>query len=172
MDWKIKPSKYISTLEKKCETAQLARNIGKKTSPLAKNIMGKKIDLVKNGHRFSWVKALDEGTHYVLEIGKEDGSITKIPFDYKEWRYHESEDFPPYSIMPIDRFKGLKRNFVVAGNYAWVNPRTLAFSAYYVNWVSERKFAIEQKADGTIYVNVKDNYNTSPGEMIKGTLEK
>ena len=100
-----------------------------------------------------------------MTVTETDGKSYELPFGYQQWMTTSMEAYPPYSITPIDRFKGLEGPYYVSGSYAWTSKEELQLKAHYVNWVSslEMTFRIE---DGEVKLNVQTNYIKKPYSIV------
>lgn len=162
--------KDYQLLLKKQSSYKLPEVKGTATSTFASNWENKTVELGKNP--FGW-KSLrlnfgkKEVTMTVTETG---GKTYDLPFGYKEWRTTSMDAYPPYSITPVDRFKGLTGPYWVSGSYAWISKEEVQLKAHYVNWVSalEMTFRI---ADGEVELHVQTNYIKKP-YTIKGEFHE
>ena len=72
------------------------------------------------------------------------------------------DTYPPYSITPIDRFKGLEGSYYASGSYAWISKEELQLKAHYVNWVSALEMTFRLDENGEVQLNVQTNYIKKP----------
>lgn len=169
-DFPLKPGKDYARLRARCASARLAINAGKRTSPMRQSLLGHTIALAANRHGFTALRIDALGTGYQLTVTGNSGTV-EIPLGYGDWSYRQAGAEPPYSITARSRFKGLKPDFVVAGNYAWTSSRCFQATAYYVNWISKRTFKIVLNEDGSVAVTVRENFSKDSVEDIHGTLQ-
>ena len=157
--------KDYQALMKKQASYKLPEVKGKAASAFASNFENKEIELGKNP--FGWKSLrLNFGKKQVtMTVTETDGKSYELPFGYQQWMTTSMEAYPPYSITPIDRFKGLEGPYYVSGSYAWTSKEELQLKAHYVNWVSslEMTFRIE---DGEVKLNVQTNYIKKPYSIV------
>ena len=157
--------KDYQVLMKKQASYKLPEVKGKAASAFASNFENKEIELGKNP--FGWKSLrLNFGKKLVtMTVTETDGKSYELPFGYQQWMTTSMEAYPPYSITPIDRFKGLEGPYYVSGSYAWTSKEELQLKAHYVNWVSslEMTFRIE---DGEVKLNVQTNYIKKPYSIV------
>ena len=157
--------KDYQALMKKQASYKLPEVKGKAASAFASNFENKEIELGKNP--FGWKSLrLNFGKKLVtMTVTETDGKSYELPFGYQQWMTTSMEAYPPYSITPIDRFKGLEGPYYVSGSYAWTSKEELQLKAHYVNWVSslEMTFRIE---DGEVKLNVQTNYIKKPYSIV------
>lgn len=157
--------KDYQVLMKKQASYKLPEVKGKAASAFASNFENKEIELGKNP--FGWKSLrLNFGKKQVtMTVTETDGKSYELPFGYQQWMTTSMEAYPPYSITPIDRFKGLEGPYYVSGSYAWTSKEELQLKAHYVNWVSslEMTFRIE---DGEVKLNVQTNYIKKPYSIV------
>ena len=157
--------KDYQALMKKQASYKLPEVKGKAASAFASNFENKEIELGKNP--FGWKSLrLNFGKKQVtMTVTETDGKSYELPFGYQQWMTTSMEAYPPYSITPIDRFKGLEGPYYVSGSYAWTSKEELQLKAHYVNWVSslEMTFRIEE---GEVKLNVQTNYIKKPYSIV------
>ena len=154
--------KDYQKLLKKQDTYKLAEVKGKATSAFASNWENKTIELGKN--TFGWKSLrLNFGKKEVtMTVTETDGKSYELPFGYQEWKTTSMDAYPPYSITPIDRFKGLEGPYYVSGSYAWISKEELQLKAHYVNWVSALEITFHLEENGEVKLNVQTNYIKKP----------
>ena len=154
--------KDYQKLLKKQEGYKLDEVQGKATSTFASNWENKTIELGKN--TFGWESLrLNFGKNLVtMTVTEKDGKSYELPFGYKEWKTTSMDAYPPYSITPIDRFKGLEGPYYVSGSYAWISKEELQLKAHYVNWVSALEITFRLEENGGVKLNVQTNYIKKP----------
>jgi CubicO group peptidase (beta-lactamase class C family) len=162
--------KGYKALLKTCATAALQQVKGKKTSPLATTAASRVIKLDKNRHWLSSIAFEPSNGVYNLKITSGSGQVFNIPCAYGSWSYRQSTDEPPYPFGPMSHFRGVNKDFITAGNYAWTSPRSITFKVEYVNWIHAREFAVEFNGND-VTVTLKDNGEGNNPEKIHGTLE-
>lgn len=167
----LRVSKDYDKLVKQSADARLAIPMGKKSSPLAKSIIGKVIKLQKNNHNIENLMIENMDGYYTLNIKPIDANAYAIPFKYNDWSCDSSIIQPPYSVDAMARFKGIITPYVVAGTYSWTSANTLLFLAHYVNWISSRSFKISFKGD-IVSVEISENFSLDSNEKINGILIK
>ena len=94
-----------------------------------------------------------------MTINFKDGKSENIALGYGEWKYNKMNGVPPYSIEAVDRFKGLKHNYEVAGAYAWSGKKTLTVQLEYVNWISAQTLKFDFASQTVTLIN---NFDTKP----------
>ena len=97
-----------------------------------------------------------------MTVTETDGKTYELPFGYQEWKTTSMDAYPPYSITPIDRFKGLEGPYYVSGSYAWISKEELQLKAHYVNWVSALEITFHLEENGEVKLNVQTNYIKKP----------
>lgn len=133
---------------------------------------GRRIVLAKN--KYGW-KNLTLHTDRSLKEVKMDvvtdcGESYTLAFGYQRWLMTETDVCPPYSISPIDAFKGIDRPFHAAGSYAWTAHDMLRLMVHYVDWVSA--LTLDFTTNGRdVILTVGENYSAEP-LTLKGTLEE
>ena len=154
--------KDYQKLLKKQEGYKLAEVKGKASSAFASNWENKTIELGKN--TFGW-KSLK------LNFGKKQVTMTvtetsrktyELTFGYQQWMTTTFDAYPPYSITPVDRFKGLEGPYYASGSYAWISKEELQLKAHYVNWVSSLEITFRLDENGEVKLKVQTNYIKKP----------
>lgn len=154
--------KDYNRLIKKQDAYKLPEVKGKSTSSFAKNWESKTIELDKN--TFGW-KSLSLNFNkklVTMSVTETNGNNYELPFGYNEWLTTSMDAYPPYSITPKDRFKGLEGPFWVSGSYAWISKEKLQLKAHYVNWVSALEMTFHLEEDGQVRLHVQTNYIKKP----------
>jgi len=168
-DSKLIPGKEYKKLQKKQQTYQLPLEQGKANSSVSGKYDGKRIVLERNKYGWSSFVMSFKSKEVVLKVTEENGGSYDLHFGYKQWLKTAIDAYPPYSITPKDRFKGIKGPFWVAGSYAW-SSATLQLKAHYVNWISA--LALKLSFNGTrVQLTVLENYSAGDGAVIKGNLQ-
>ncbi len=139
-------------LELTCSRAALPVVKGKKNGKLPMHIM-----LEKNNHGLGMIWFDQQGSTINMRQGD------TISLGYSSWSYNNLKDLPPYSISARDRFKGLERNFVAAGNYAWTAPGVLTVRLEYVNWISATTIVLDFNANTA---TITDSWAPTQPEVV------
>lgn len=160
----------FKALKKLCATIALPTITGKKTSQLAKPI---NITFNANRHNFARMSIMPEKDAYKATITLTDGRVFVIPFAYNSWAYRRSEDVPPYFngavAYDVKEIKGLDKDYITAGNYAWKSPENLVLRTIYVNWICDRTISLQFNGK-TVSATVTENYDAKNPEVISGNV--
>lgn len=105
-----------------------------------------------------------------VNLTDKDGTSGKLLFGYRKWAKASVNIFPPYSISPVDSFKGIDGPFWVAGSYGWTATDELRLKAHYVNWVSALDITIRFLGDKA-EVSVSENFSSGKPLQMEGTVE-
>lgn len=161
--------KEYQRLLKKQASYKLPEVKGKATSAFASNWEDKNIELGKNP--FGWKSLrLNFGKKEVtMTVTETNGKSYELPFGYQQWMTTAFDAYPPYSITPVDRFKGLEGPYYASGSYAWISKEELQLKAHYVNWVSALEMTFRLKEGGEVELHVQTNYVKKP-YLIHGTF--
>ena len=127
------------------------------------------IELDKNPLGWKSVRLAFEKKMVTMEITEDNGNQYELVFGYKQWEKIAIKAFPPYSITPIDRFKGIEEPFEVAGSYAWNSDDKLQLKAHYVNWVSSLDIIFSMDKE-MVSLLVQPNYRKEP-YIITGKVD-
>ena len=154
--------KEYQKLLKKQESYKLAEVKGKASSAFASNWENKTIELGKN--TFGWKSLrLNFGKKQVtMTVTETSGKSYELPFGYQKWMTTTFDAYPPYSITPIDRFKGLEAPYYASGSYGWISKEELQLKVHYVNWVSALEITFRLDENGEVKLNVQTNYIKKP----------
>ena len=154
--------KEYQKLLKKQESYKLAEVKGKASSAFASNWENKTIELGKN--TFGWKSLrLNFGKKQVtMTVTETSGKSYELPFGYQKWMTTTFDAYPPYSITPIDRFKGLEGPYYASGSYGWISKEELQLKVHYVNWVSALEITFRLDENGEVKLNVQTNYIKKP----------
>ena len=154
--------KDYQQLLKKQDSYKLAEVKGKASSTFASNWENKTIELGKN--TFGWKSLkLNFGKKEVnMTVTETNGKSYELPFGYQQWMITTFDSYPPYSITPIDRFKGLEGPYYASGSYAWISKEELQLKVHYVNWVSALEITFRMDENGEVKLNVQTNYIKKP----------
>ena len=154
--------KEYQKLLKKQESYKLAEVKGKASSAFASNWENKTIELGKN--TFGWKSLrLNFGKKQVtMTVTETSGKSYELPFGYQKWMTTTFDAYPPYSITPIDRFKGLEGPYYASGSYAWISKEELQLKVHYVNWVSALEITFRLDENGEVKLKVQTNYIKKP----------
>ena len=154
--------KDYQKLLKKQEGYKLAKVKGKASSAFASNWENKTIELGKNTFGWKSLKLNFGKKEVTMTVTETNGKSYELPFGYQEWITTTFDSYPPYSITPIDRFKGLEGPYYASGSYAWISKEELQLKAHYVNWVSALEMTFRLDENGEVQLNVQTNYIKKP----------
>lgn len=160
-DEPLPPSKDYQRLLKKQAAYKLPEVAGKATSAFAANWENKTIELGKNGYGWKSLRLNFGKKQVTMTVTGTDGKSYELPFGYKQWEKTAVDAYPPYSITPIDRFKGLEGPYWVAGSYGWISKEELQLKAHYVSWVSALEMTF-RLVNGEVKIHVQTNYAKKP----------
>ena len=158
--------KGYQKLLKKQEGYKLAEVKGKASSAFASNWENKIIELGKNTFGWKSLKLNFGKKHVTMTVTETNGKSFELPFGYQQWITTTFDSYPPYSITPIDRFKGLEGPYYASGSYAWISKEELQLKAHYVNWVSALEMTFRLKEGGDVELHVQTNYIKKPYTII------
>ena len=154
--------KDYQKLLKKQEGYKLAEVKGKASSAFASNWENKIIELGKNTFGWKSLKLNFGKKQVTMTVTETNGKSYELPFGYQQWITTTFDSYPPYSITPIDRFKGLEVPYYASGSYAWISKEELQLKAHYVNWVSALEITFHLEENGEVKLNVQTNYIKKP----------
>ena len=154
--------KDYQKLLKKQEGYKLAEVKGKASSAFASNWENKIIELGKNTFGWKSLKLNFGKKQVTMTVTETNGKSYELPFGYQQWITTTFDSYPPYSITPIDRFKGLEGPYYASGSYAWISKEELQLKAHYVNWVSALEITFYWEENGEVKLNVQTNYIKKP----------
>ena len=154
--------KDYQKLLKKQEGYKLAEVKGKASSAFASNWENKTIELGKNTFGWKSLKLNFGKKEVTMTVTETNGKSYELPFGYQEWITTTFDSYPPYSITPIDRFKGLDGSYYASGSYAWISKEELQLKVHYVNWVSALEITFRLDENGEVKLNVQTNYIKKP----------
>ena len=154
--------KDYQKLLKKQEGYKLAEVKGKASSAFASNWENKIIELGKNTFGWKSLKLNFGKKQVTMTVTETNGKSYELPFGYQQWITTTFDSYPPYSITPIDRFKGLEGPYYASGSYAWISKEELQLKAHYVNWVSALEITFHLEENGEVKLNVQTNYIKKP----------
>lgn len=154
--------KDYQALLKKQNTYKLAEVKGKASSTFASNWENKTIELGKNTFGWKSLRLNFAKKQVTMTVTENSGKSYELPFGYQQWMTTSMDAYPPYSITPIDRFKGLEGPYWVSGSYAWISKEELRLKAHYVNWVSALEITFRLKEGGEVELHVQTNYIKKP----------
>lgn len=163
--------KDYKRLQQKQAAYALPMPKGKASSTASSGLDGKRIRLEDN--KYGWQSLtlhVDRSRREIrMDIATREGESYTLPFGYRTWLTTEMSACPPYSIAPVDAFKGLERPFHAAGSYAWTSHGILQLQVHYVDWISALSLDFHIDA-GKVRITVGENYSSEP-VTLKGTLE-
>ena len=154
--------KDYQKLLKKQEGYKLAEVKGKASSAFASNWENKTIELGKNTFGWKSLKLNFGKKEVTMTVTETNGKSYELPFGYQQWMTTTFDSYPPYSITPIDRFKGLEGPYYASGSYAWISKEELQLKVHYVNWVSALEITFRLDENGEVELNVQTNYIKKP----------
>ena len=154
--------KDYQKLLKKQDGYKLAEVKGKASSAFASNWENKTIELGKNTFGWKSLKLNFVKKQVTLTVTETSGKTYELPFGYQQWMTTAFDAYPPYSITPVDRFKGLEGPYYASGSYAWISKEELQLKAHYVNWVSALEMTFRLDENGEVKLNVQTNYIKKP----------
>ena len=154
--------KDYQKLIKKQNSYKLAEVKGKASSAFASNWENKTIELGKNTFGWKSLKLNFGKKEVTMTITETNGKSYELPFGYQQWITTTFDSYPPYSITPIDRFKGLDGSYYASGSYAWISKEELQLKVHYVNWVSALEMTFRLDENGEVKLNVQTNYIKKP----------
>ena len=150
--------KDYQKLIKKQNSYKLAEVKGKASSAFASNWENKTIELGKNTFGWKSLKLNFGKKEVTMTVTETNGKSYELPFGYQQWMTTTFDSYPPYSITPIDRFKGLEGPYYASGSYAWISKEELQLKVHYVNWVSALEITFRLDENGEVKLNVQTNY--------------
>ena len=154
--------KDYQKLLKKQDGYKLAEVKGKASSAFASNWENKTIELGKNTFGWKSLKLNFGKKQVTMTVTETSGMSYELPFGFQQWMTTTFDAYPPYSITPIDRFKGLEGPYYASGSYAWISKEELQLKAHYVNWVSALEMTFRLKEGGEVELHVQTNYIKKP----------
>lgn len=132
----LPPGKAYALLLKKQKAYALPTVQGKPASPSASTYADKTIALEPNAYGWTSLHLRFRPREVMMTVTMKDGKAVEFAFGYRKWLTKAIDAYPPYSISPIDRFKGIELPLHAAGSYAWPSADTLRLKVHYVDWVS------------------------------------
>ncbi|WP_296122790.1 3-succinylated cholic acid synthase [uncultured Bacteroides sp.] len=168
-DKALMPGKDYKRLQKKQGAYQLPLVQGKATSSLSRKYEGRRILLGQNKYGWKSLELQFKQKEVVMTVVEQDGKTYNLPFGYKQWSKAAIDGYPPYSIAPKGRFKGIEGPFLVAGSYAWASSDILQLKVHYVNWISALGLKLRFE-DTKVFLTVTENYSSGEGVTFEGTL--
>lgn len=154
-------TKEYARLLKRQAACVLPHVKGKTSSGKAKQWGGKSFTLKANKLGWTGLRLQFDSKRVVMTVTDKSGLTYDLPFGYGEWLTTTTEARPPYSIMPLDCFKGIEGPFYVAGSYAWPANDRLQLKAHYANWVSALDLTFQIVGE-ELQLTVKENYSRKP----------
>ena len=158
--------KDYQKLLKKQDSYKLAEVKGKASSAFALNWKNKTIELGKNTFGWKSLKLNFDKKLITMTVTETSGRSYELPFGYQQWMTTTFDAYPPYSITPIDRFKGLEGPYYASGSYAWISKEELQLKVHYVNWVSALEMTFRLDDNGKVKLNIQTNYIKKPYSII------
>lgn len=163
------PGKAYKLLQKKQSAYTLPVIQGKARSSVAAEYDDKIIVLDPNKYGWKAICLQFDPKKITMKVTDKNGTEYELPFGYKQWLKGTTNAYPPYSIAPVDSFKGIEGPFWVAGSYAWQPPATLQMKVHYVNWISALGITLHFNGNDVL-LTVKENFS-SDTIMINGTCK-
>lgn len=163
-DQPLTAGKELKQLQRKQAAYSLPTVQGKASSASAKVLEGKQIELEPNKYGWQSLSFRFLPRQLTVTVTDRNGLTYDLPFGYRQWMTTATEARPPYSISPVDAFKGIEGPFYVAGSYAWSTPSTLRLKAHYVNWISALDISIRLE-EGKATLRVIENYSEAETEI-------
>ncbi len=151
--------KAQAKLEQTCSRASLPTVRGKNGKKSQRLILG------ENRHNIGIIDMRhisDSLYHFVVQY--RDMRYIRAKLGYGKWWRNGGEDYPPYSIDALERFKGLERDFKKAGSYAWTGKKEFTARIEFVNWISSQTYVVDL---GKNTVTVTDSWAPSKPETIQ-----
>lgn len=161
--------KDYQKLLKKQASYKLDEVKGNASSSFASNWENKNIELGKNTFGWKSLRLNFVKKEVTMTVTETSGHTYEIPFAYKEWKTSLLDAYPPYSITPKDRFKGLEGPYWVSGSYGWISKEELQLKAHYVNWVSALEITFSLN-NGEVELHIQTNYIKKPYK-IRGNIQ-
>lgn len=166
-DTVLTPGKACHLLQKKQSAYTLPVVQGKARSPVAAKYVDRTIFLEPNKYGWETIRFQFNPQKTTMKVIDKNGAEYELPFGYKHWLKGIIDAYPPYSIIPVDSFKGIEGPFWVAGSYAWQPFATLRMKVHYVNWISALGITVRFNGNNVL-LTVKENF--SPDTItINGT---
>lgn len=156
-DQPLPVGKAYRKLQKQQPLYKLPFAEGKAKSSASLRYAGRTIKLSENTLGWKTLRLHFEPKQVVMTVTDAKGEEYDLHFGYKEWQRATITAHPPYSIQPIDAFKGIEGLFHVAGSYAWPTSDTLCLKAHYVDWVSALELRLAGRG-ADVEVQVIPNY--------------
>ena len=147
-------------LDNTIRNAALPMPKGKKESSVVSDIDFK---LSQNRLNITAAKFYHVDGKPTLHIYYAHGSDETLPLAFGSWAYGHLLDNPPYSINAKGRFTGLRRDFSVAGSYAWKSPTLLQINLQYVNWISAIDIQVNLETETAV---ISYNYDRAHPETV------
>ncbi|MDO4972061.1 MAG: serine hydrolase [Bacteroidales bacterium] len=108
------------------------------------------------------------GSKKILTLAFDQNGMLQYHYDGRKvksasgkWQYEASVQTPPYSIHPVDCFKGLKQEFTTASSYAW-KGETLTIQTYWTDFISGETITVRFVSGGKVLLTVQRNYDKKP----------
>lgn len=165
----LTPSKVYNLLQRKQPAYALPVIQGKAYSSVAAKYENKTIVLEPNKYGWETICFQFNPKKITMKVTDKNGAEYELPFGYKQWLKGMTAAYPPYSITPVDNFKGIEGPFWVAGSYAWQPTATLHMKVHYVNWISALGITLRFDRNNVL-LTVKENFS-SDTITINGTCK-
>lgn len=159
--------KAYRLLQKKQPAYILPVAQGKAHTSVAAEYDNKTIVLEPNKYGWETICLQFSPKKITMKVTDKNGAEWELPFGYKKWLKGTIDVYPPYSITPVDSFKGIEGPFWVAGSYAWQPSATLKMKVHYINWISSLGITLRFN-EKNVLLTVKENFS-SDMIVINGT---
>ena len=140
--------------------ARLPWPAGAAAGPTSAQLLLADRDFILPANDLKWksVRLHFASTGPTLTVKKTDGTSFAIAPGHRKWNEAVSTALPPYSIAPLDRFKGIERRFTIASAYGWPAADELAVDLHFTNWGSGVALTFKAAADGVVTLSLRENY--------------
>ena len=128
-----------------------------------------------NARNYKTVQLKFNGEMCNMTLTHTNGEVENYPFMYNGWAQQATTHVPPYNnavkAVNVKKIDGLHGDYTTAGNYAWINNKTLALRLYWTNWIVPNTFTIDINGDGTATITNDEGYPGCNPESIKATYK-
>lgn len=146
---------------------QLPTVEGEGSSQLISELKGKELSLSSSGLDWRSIRLEKRRKSLALWITTVSGQRYKVDLGNGEWLTSRTDVCPPYSIRAVDRFRGIKRDFFVAGCYGGEHHE-LTVRLRYTNWVSGMDLVFSRNKNGSLRLMVKEPAKRAAYELRVG----
>lgn len=169
-DQPLPESKNFQTLLEAERRYQLPVAKGSGSSKVLSRWMGKEIALEGNHMDWRSIRFEKRERQIVMKVTTLKGEQYVIPLGHGEWLNAQTSVTPPYTIHAVERFKGIPRDFYVAGCYGG-EGEVLNIRIRYPNWVSGFDLTFRQEKKGSPLLLVKDSARRNSSIVIISSIE-